>query len=373
MEDGRALFVQDPSFASRGDTVVLVGMPTVVHDTATGAASHGALGAIMVRDKARPIPLPSPDTRPWYPVGLLDSLGTLHVLWAEADDTMPAHPVLKRLRYARYARGQWSAAETVLAASSIAWEDAQFRSAHIVGGTLHVLALAGARDAEQLTLLSRTAGGSWQVTAVPTPSPSLYAGLSPDRAGRLLVTYVANDWNRIGERMALWVTESDNGGGRWANPARVHGGRGAAFNNSVTRLHQTGGLRAAWLQRADSTEGDSVIVEDSVPGKARWERVGALSLAGPSVVQFFFDERGTVNVLALYAKATGWLTTHQQLSAGRWTACPVPSLPRLAFTHAGSDGSRLMMTLSSQRTTSSGATFMQTSLSSFSPARNAGR
>ena len=365
--EGLAVFVADPTFSTHGDSLYLVGFPTQFSDPNSGeVVRRDLIGVRYASGVAEPLALPTPTTRPWIPVGVTDSVGALHVVWAEADDTMPQLPVYKRLRYASWWRGAWSTPETVLSAESIEWDGALLKSLQFVAGEPLLLVAVRDPNGDRIDLVRRIATSHWTVVRLPTVGHTTYSGLLIRSPADLVFSYVASAWRVLGDRMSLWVTHSSDSGKMWTEAARLFvGGVATARDHNVATL-ATGELQAAWVLSQSGGTSDSLVVARSADGGRTWRRLTSVSAGKPFRAQLFVGRTGVVDGFTFVPGATRWETEHLRWAGGAWRGCSVPPMDSVSVSRAGSDGKRYWLAMASKRSTDGGPFVLASTLSSFS-------
>ncbi|HEX6370649.1 MAG TPA: sialidase family protein [Longimicrobium sp.] len=307
-EWSRPVEVWSGGTAGPGDTLQIDFRPALAAG-ARAAYAVGTIGTAMAKPAPEPLlarqigggSLGSPEGGRTFvhPRAAVDGAGILHMLWAESDPSGapaagPGRPRLSRLMYGRYARGEWSRAETVYTGLPL-WHTANNSDLLIGDDGLHAAFVAVRPGTGPVLVHLRSSATGWRATEINRDSAyaagpargGAYPRLAVGGGGRVYLAFVAAARTAAGPQApnanSVFLMRSGDGGASWSRPVLVsYSGQDQATDPQLLaaggdtlhllwgkNLH--GGVWAEVVWHAFSADGGATWtapVEVGVPGHA---------------------------------------------------------------------------------------------------------
>src|SRR5699024_9176067 len=211
---------------------------------------------IAINPQGYSMPVPEGNFTFSYPKVLSDSVGTIHLLWAEPDSSAKETDRYQTIWHARYIDGLWSDPKMIYHAHAIIWKEAS-RFFIDDQGIFHLIFSAEEKRLNDisvgLTHLFKDQTG-WHKNFGDPPRAITCAYIDvATHAGKLLMSCIRPDHDSSREdRNSVFFSSSTDNGQSWNEPVLVsHSGKKQAPSSQLM-VSSNGTVQLLWLKSTDT-------------------------------------------------------------------------------------------------------------------------
>lgn len=273
--------------------LVVVGNPPSA-TTATDSSPQSQFRGLTVEAHTGELRrIPSPEFgHDWLrPVAAIDSLGVIHVAWAESgelqsDSKSYASPADARIVfYAQYGRSGWSAPERVYSGGALVWTDVT-RLTLARGEVVLVFPAASGSGIPTITVARRARAGHWSVAEAPREYATVYTDIVALPNGNFVIGHTGPNQTLDGDGQAVFATVRTERSSPWQPRQLVHGDGRPAVRVRIVRDART--IHLLWAQsKSKALHPELVDHAESVDGGATWRLQPAIPQQGMYVNDFY--------------------------------------------------------------------------------------